>query len=53
MHTVTMRKKDDMTIRLPSINSRLRSAPKSQTHKDRRRLPKVAERQLRKEFCRG
>lgn len=51
MHVVTMKKKDDMCLVIPAPKGRYRSAPKSQTHKDKRRLPKVALRaKLRKEI---
>jgi hypothetical protein len=51
MHVVTMKKRDSMTLVIHAPKGRGHAVPKGQTHKDKRRLPKVAERaKFRKEL---
>lgn len=52
MYTVTMPKKESMTIVVPAVKGRGRAVPKSQTHKDKRRKAKVHQRaSFRKELA--
>lgn len=51
MHTVTMKKKDDMTLVIHATKVRIRGISKGGVFKDRRRTPKVKQRaNLRKEL---
>lgn len=52
MYTVTMPKKESMTIVVPAVKGRGRAVPASRTFKDKRRKPKSAQRaQFRKEWA--